>query len=200
MNKTALVLAFMALSILLLGCIFPSEPVKQGRDADGTYWRGSGKPLLTVYEYSDFECPNCKSAQPNIEKFLSQYQSKGVRLVYKNFPLEQIHPNSRAAAVAAVCAGREGKFWEYHDLLFKNSPKFSRTDIVSYAASLGLSASFASCLDDPSASDAVDQDLADGLSRGIKATPSFAMGGLIIEGNQPPERLGQAADRAMSGG
>jgi len=199
MSKYSALLLVLAIAAALLvsGCFQPAAPVKQGRDADGTYWRGAEKPRLTIYEFSDFECPNCKLAEPAVEQFLSQNQARGVRVVYRHFPLEQ-HPHSRLAAIASVCAGNEGKFWEYHDILFANNLQLEKSDLVLYAKQLNLSSSFESCLSSQAAAAAVDKDVGDALSRNVRATPSFVIGDIILEGNQPVDRLNSAADRALS--
>lgn len=199
MKKYAALLLVLAIGapLLVSGCFQPPAKMNQGRDADGTYYRGAEKPRLTVYEFSDFECPNCKLAQPTTEQFVSQNQARGVRLVYRHFPLDQ-HPNSRLAAIASVCAGNEGKFWEYHDILFANNLKLEKSDLVAYARQLNLSPSFEGCLSTQSAASIVDKDVGEGLSRNIRATPSFVIGDIILEGNQPLDRLNAAADRALS--
>ncbi len=203
MSKLAfsIALAFCLAALLVFaGCISP-PPVASGTDAQGNHWRGAQNAMLTIYEYSDFECPACKSAQPAVNSFISKYGAKGVRLVYRHFPLEEIHPQARLSAVASECASREGKFWEYHDLLFKNSPKLSKPELIAYAKEAGISGFFESCLDSPAASAPVDAGISAGLSLGLRGTPSFQIGDLVITGTDNLEnKLSQAADRAFSTG
>ena len=189
----------LAAILLFAGCV-SQQPISQGTDAQGNHWRGAEKPLLTIYEYSDFECPACKAAEPQVESFISRYQAKGIKLVYRHFPLEEIHPQSRLAAIASECAGKEGKFWEYHDILFKNSPALSRDDLVAYAKEAGLSDFFPTCLDSEAASAPVDAGLSAGLSLGLRGTPSFEIGGITLTGTDNLEqKLSQATERALSG-
>lgn len=200
MEKTRLLplLSIVAILFFSFGCVQPSEKVAQGQNPDGTYWRGAQNPKVIIYEYSDFQCPNCKLAEKTVEQFISQYQSKGVQLRYKHFPLEQLHPLARPAAIAAVCAGKEGKFWEYHDILFENSPNLTNSDLLSYAAKLNLSSSFQPCLTSPDASAIVDADTAQALSTGFSGTPTYVIGDVVLIGNQPVEKLAQAADIALA--
>lgn len=198
MARLSLFLPLLLLAALLLvGCSNPS-PIRDGVDAQGVPYRGAASALVTVYEYSDFQCPNCKLTQPALHDFLSDYQGKGVRLVYKFFPLEEIHPNAREAAVAAVCAGKQGKFWPYHDKLFENQERLDAASLMQYAKESGLeTVAFAACTSGAPAKATVDADTADALSRGIQGTPSFVIGDLTLRGAQTRERLAQAADRAL---
>jgi protein-disulfide isomerase len=197
-TQSILFMAVLA-SLLALGCLGSPAKVPQGQTG-ATYWRGAEKAVVTVYEYSDFECPACKAAEPDVEAFISNYQSKGVRIVYRQFPLEGIHPQSHLAAIASECAAREGKFWQYHDLLFANSPKLSRDDLISYAAQANLSVNFSACLNDTAAAANVDAGISEGMSLGLKGTPSFAVGDVIITGGEGLQsKLSRAVDIALGG-
>src|SRR5882724_120400 len=103
----------------------------------GEQFRGSEKAPVTIVKYEDFQCPFCKQVQPTFDELLSRYNGK-VRLVHKDLPLDSIHPQARQAAEAARCAYEQGKFWEYHDKLYANSPKASADDLKSYAKEVGL--------------------------------------------------------------
>ncbi|MDE1798543.1 MAG: thioredoxin domain-containing protein [Candidatus Micrarchaeota archaeon] len=194
-----LVLALLvALTLLLAGCA-SAPKINQGVDAQGQYYRGASNATVTIYEYTDFECPNCKLAEPEIANFLARYQDRGVRVVFKNFPLESIHPDARGAAVAAVCAGRQGQFWEYHDLLFASQPYLSAQNLMDYATRLKLdTVQFATCLKDPSAQAQVDADEAQGFGLGLQGTPTFIAGDIKLIGVQSADRLGQAADKMLA--
>src|ERR1700746_3412216 len=74
---------------------------------------------VTVVEYGDFECPNCKQAAPALKLLLERFAERA-RIVFRHFPLQEVHPHALAAAQAAECAGGQGKFWPMHDLLFAN--------------------------------------------------------------------------------
>src|SRR5437868_8562593 len=81
------------------------------------YIRGAEHAPVTVVEYGDFECPNCKQAAPAVKLLLDRYAGR-VRVAFRHFPLEEVHPHALHAAQAAETAGAQGKFWEMHDLLF----------------------------------------------------------------------------------
>lgn len=127
---------------------------------------------------------------------MAEYPGK-VRLVFKDFPLD-FHPQARAAAEAARCAGVAGRFWEYHDLLFVAQPMFSRDDLLTYARRLDLDpAGFAACLDDGRFRAAVDRDLEEGRALGVRGTPTFFINGQRLVGAQPLEAFRDAVDRAL---
>ncbi len=86
--------------------------------------KGPADAKITLVEYSDFQCPYCSRAEPTVEQLLKDYEGK-IRLVYKEYPLTQIHPNAFAASEFALCAGDQGKYWEAHDLLFTNQAEWS---------------------------------------------------------------------------
>lgn len=200
--RLSVLLALLAVASFLLwaGCSAPAKAaVHEGVAADGTPYRGAQEARLVIVEYGDFQCPNCRLAQPAIEEFLSEYQARGVRMVFKHFPLENIHSDARNASIAAVCAQRQGKFWAYHDLLYARQERLDAASLRSYAQELGLDmGAFSSCQTDASAARQVDADTADALSSGISATPSFRVGDLTLVGGQSKERMAAAADRALS--
>src|SRR5262245_19827292 len=84
---------------------------------DGAPVRGSAHAQVTIVEFSDFHCPYCKQVQPTLKRLLSDHGDR-VRLAYRDFPLDQLHPSARKAAEAARCASDQGKFWEFHDKLY----------------------------------------------------------------------------------
>jgi protein-disulfide isomerase len=88
-------------------------------------------------EFSDFQCPFCAQAQATLKQILERYPGK-VKLVYRDLPLDAIHPQARRAAEAARCARDQGKFWEYHDLLFGHFPQAAPDDLKQYAQQVGL--------------------------------------------------------------
>src|ERR1044072_1112485 len=92
---------------------------------------------VTLVEYGDFECPNCKQAAPAVKLLLERFNER-VRFVWRNFPLEDVHPHALLAAEAAECAGAQGKFWEMHELLFANQEHLKLKNLHGYAEQLGL--------------------------------------------------------------
>ncbi len=127
---------------------------------------------------------------------LAEFPGK-VRLVYKDFPLS-VHAGAEPAAQAARCAGEHGQFWEYHDLLFVAQPAFSRPDLLTYAARLGLSQeAFAACLDSGQFRDAVKADVQEGRAAGVSGTPTFFINGRRLVGAQPLQAFREALQDAL---
>ena len=120
-----------------------------------------------------------------------------VRLVYKDFPL-RFHSGAEPAAMAARCAGEHGRYWEYHDLLFVAQPAFTRADLITYAARLGLPQDvFAACLDGGRFRDAVKADMQEGRAAGVSGTPTFIINGRRLVGSQPLEAFREAVEDAL---
>lgn len=94
------------------------DPVPKQVDLNNTPSTGPEGAKISILEFSDFECPFCIRAYPTVKKILNDYKDQ-VRIYYKHYPLTQIHPNAEKAAEASICAGDQGKFWEYHDKLFE---------------------------------------------------------------------------------
>ena len=140
---------------------------------------GSADAGITVIEFSDFQCPFCGRAFTGaITDFKnSAYFKDGqVNLVFKQFPLNSIHPYAQKAAEASLCAGDQGKFWEYHDKLFVSQTALTITDLKSYATLLKLDATkFNKCLDDGKYASEVAKETAQGASAGVTGTPGFVI-------------------------
>jgi protein-disulfide isomerase len=146
--------------------------------------KGSEKAPVTIVKFEDFHCPFCKQVQPTFSELLSRYNGK-VRLVHKDLPLDSLHPQARQAAEAARCAYEQGKFWEYHDKLYVNSPKASPEDLKSYANEVGLNVeSFDRCFASGKYKAAVQQHLNEAAQLGLTGTPTFFINGREISGNQ----------------
>jgi protein-disulfide isomerase len=153
----------------------------------GEPFKGSTKAPVTVVKFEDFQCPFCKQVQPTFNKLLSRHEYEGhIRLVHKDLPLESLHPQARQAAEAARCAYEQGKFWEYHDKLYANSPKASADDLKSYGKEVGLNVdSFDRCFASGKYKAVVQQDLNEGAQLGLTGTPTFFINGREISGNLP---------------
>jgi protein-disulfide isomerase len=150
--------------------------------------RGPATAPVTILEWSDFQCPFCREAQPVLERLLAEFPDT-VRLVFKDFPLRS-HGLAGPAALAARCAGAQGRFWEYHDMLFLTQPAFARDELVAYARRLGLDTTrFAECLDSAAPREAVVADQREGREAGVRATPTFFVNGRRVEGALPPEEF-----------
>ena len=143
---------------------------------------GNEDAKLTIVEFSDFQCPFCKRARDDaVKQIEEQYIKTGkVKLVYRDFPLTSIHPMAQKSAEAAECADDQGKFWEYHDLIFENQADLSITSLKQWASELGLNENdFNKCLDSGKYTNEVNKDASDAQRAGGQGTPYF------IVGNQP---------------
>ena len=165
--------------------------------------RGNPDASVTLVEYSDFQCPACGAYEPLIESLESEFGDK-VEFVYRNFPLSQIHPNAIAAALAAEAAGKQGKFWEMHDLLFKNQAGWvSQTNpeptFEGYATSLGISAEqFRNDFASDDVANAVKNDFQSGLNIGINSTPTFFVNGEQIDNPRSLDEFRNVIQNALN--
>jgi protein-disulfide isomerase len=142
-------------------------------------------PVIVV-EFSDFECPYCsRFRQETMDQMLETF-GDDMLLVYRDFPLTQIHPHAQEAAEAAECADDQNGFWDYHDLLFANQAALDTDSLIGYAEDLGLDVgAFTDCLQSGKYTDEVVADLNDGRSYGVSGTPSFFINGVPLVGAQP---------------
>ncbi len=147
--------------------------------------RGSPKATVVIVEFSDFQCPFCRQVQPTLKNLLAKYEGR-VSLAYRDFPLREIHPQAQSAAEAARCAGEQGQFWPYHDLLFAHPEKLNREGLVEHARSLKLDEKqFDSCLSSGKFKAQIEEDLQQGLRAGVNGTPGFFINGISLSGAQP---------------
>ena len=148
--------------------------------------KGNQNAPVTVVEFSDFQCPFCsKFYQETLSQLEDNYIDTGkIKFVYRDMPLDNLHPNARAAHIAAECADEKGKFWDYHNMLFEKQAEWQRlpaadfqTTLSQYATDLGLqSASFESCMKSQDIADEVNKDSLDATRYGATGTPTFFIG------------------------
>jgi protein-disulfide isomerase len=132
---------------------------------------------VTVIEYGDFECPNCKQAAPAVKLLLEHFPGK-IRFIFRNFPVKERHPHAVDAAEAAESAGSQGKFWAMHDLLFDNQLKLEAENLRRYAQSLDLDLNrYAREVSDHVHLPKIGQDIRHGLKNGVRGTPGFFING-----------------------
>lgn len=148
---------------------------------------------VVVVEFSDFQCPACKAAQPLIKSLLGKYTQNEIAFIYRHLPLQSIHPNAFAGAIASNAAGQQGKFWEMHDLLFERQDEWSAisdtnklTDaFVGYATELGMNGdTFRAALGDSALTDQVQTDIVAATQLGVNATPTFFVNGQSVSANE----------------
>ena len=132
---------------------------------------GPADAPVQLIEFADYECPYCSKVQPSILKLHQEFGDK-IAIYYKDMPLP-MHPHARKAAEASRCAASQGKFWEYHNLLFTKS-NLEAADLKKYAREMGMDgAKFDQCLDSGEKAAAVQKDFAQAQQLGLTGTPSF---------------------------
>jgi protein-disulfide isomerase len=147
--------------------------------------RGASAPVVTIVEFSDFQCPFCRRAGPVLEQVLDRYP-EDVQLVYRHLPLDSIHPRARPAAIASICAEEQGRFWDFHDAIFAGPNALEDGDLRALGEQVGLDlAAYDSCMDSEAHSRRVDADIAAARGAGITGTPAFLVNGVLLRGAQP---------------
>lgn len=172
---------------------------------------GDQHAKLTLVEFSDFQCPYCaRHVASTYPALKDRYVAEGtLKYVFMDFPLQN-HPEAPKAAEAARCAGDQGQFWEMHDHLFANQSQLGQPQLLEHAGTLGLDATaFEACLTSGKYSDAVENDMAEGLRLRVRGTPSFGLGFTsmdgqsvrvvrLIRGAQPLAMFEQAIDEMLA--
>lgn len=170
---------------------------------------GRAEAPVTLVEFSDYQCPFCQRFfATTLSAIKKDYVDTGkVRYVFRDFPLDQLHPQARKAAEAAHCAGEHGKYWEMHDLLFQNQKALAQPQLAEHARTIGLDgARFDECLSSGRHAARVERGLADGSAVGVQGTPSFVVGktkpggvveGTPIRGAQPLEAFRRVIDQML---
>jgi protein-disulfide isomerase len=154
--------------------------------------QGSADAPVTLLEYGDYECPYCGAAHP-IVKEVQKRLGKGLRFVFRNFPLANMHPHATLAAEAAEVIGAQGKFWEMHDTLYEHQSALAENDLVRYASGLGVEGGkFTMELHKPVYAERVREDFASGVRSGVNGTPTFYINGVRHNGSYELEELLEA--------
>lgn len=159
---------------------------------------GDPKAPATLVAFEDFECPFCgRFSRDTLPRLREKEVKEGaLRIVWKDFPLS-IHSHAQLSHEAARCAQEQGKFWEYHDLLFNNQNRLNSSDLKGYARELGLDpGAFDSCFDSHKYRSLVQDGQSEGTRVGVSGTPSFVLNGTLIAGALPYETFAQAIAQA----
>jgi protein-disulfide isomerase len=149
------------------------KPAVNSRD----HHHGNVNAAIILVEYGDFQCPYCRRAHPLVKRLLEE-EGDDLHFVFRNFPLTKIHPLAYAAAVAAEAAGKQGKFWEMHDLIFENQNKLTSKFLLLLAKNIGLDLDqFAKDSDSEEILNKIDNDFESGIRSGVNQTPTFFLNG-----------------------
>jgi protein-disulfide isomerase len=210
--KVILGIAVATIAILVGAVVFMSKPAgtpeNVERVTDTAQLVGDGKRAVkaegskvTIVEFADFQCPACASAHPIVKQVLADYKGK-VTYVYRHFPLP-MHQNATLAAIAAEEAGEQGKFFEYHDLLFDNQKEWETSTkpeeiFLSYAQRLELDTTkFQQALDQKAHAERIQTDQDAGIALGVNSTPTFFVNGEKIPGVVQYDEFKQKIDAEL---
>ena len=175
------------------------SPALAAIDAATDHIAGPRTAAVTIVEYGDFECPSCRQAYPVVKALLAHHAGQ-VRLVFRHFPLREVHAHAELAAEAAEAAGAQGKFWPFHDLMFGHQDLLDASHIHGYAAQLGLEiARFENELKDTVYRQRVQEQIAGGVQAGVRATPTFFVNGHAVDVSFGLQRLQDAVDAVLKG-
>jgi protein-disulfide isomerase len=152
---------------------------------------------VTVVEYGDLECPNCKQAAPAVKLLLQRFKDR-IRFVFRHFPLEEVHPHALLAAEAAESAGAQGKFWQMHDLLFEHQDHLKANALRGYAERLQLDMSrYTADMKEHTYLQRIREHEQSGHDSGVRHTPTFFVNRRIHETSFGLESLFQAVEAAL---
>ena len=187
-----------------------AEPIKISADNDPII--GDPNAPITIIEFSDFQCPFCaRFNSQTLPAILDEYIEQGkVKLVFRDFPIQSIHPNALPASVAAECANEQGKFKEMHDKLFGYQNQWNKVETIDaislfnqYAIEMDLDQEiFDSCLSNGKYIDEIKKDLEDGRDYGVSGTPGFFIGNdkigyVELKGAQPFDSFKKVIDAQL---
>ncbi len=160
--------------------------------------KGKADAKVTIVEFSDFQCPYCRKGMEIMDEVTKMYPND-VKLAFKHLPLP-MHPEAKPAAKAAWAAQQQGKFWEMHDMLFKNQQALGKEAYPKFAKDLGLdTAKFEADMNSAAADKAVESDESSAEQLAFNGTPSFLVGGVKVSGARPAPFFKEIIDRLLAG-
>jgi protein-disulfide isomerase len=141
--------------------------------SDTDHIQGNQQAAIELVEYGDYQCPHCGRAYPII-KAIQQKFGSDLKFVFRNFPLSQVHPQARIAAIATEAANIQGRFWEMHDIIFENQKNLFARSLLEYARRINLDLElFEAALKSDVLAEKVEHDFESGLRSGVNGTPGF---------------------------
>ena len=171
-------------------------PPKANIQLAGAPLRGLGNAPVVIVEYADYECPYCQEIEPALKKLEAEYEGK-LALAYKDVPLP-MHANAQKAAEAAHCAGVQGQYWEYHDLLFATK-EVDVAKLKQHARTLNLNTlAFDKCLDSGEEAALVKGQLLEAQRLGLAGTPTFFVNGHLLSGTVKYETIRELLEQEMA--
>ena len=174
----------------------PDDKTRFRADVKGAPIKGAKDALVTIVQFSDYQCPFCSRVEPTMDKIMEEYKGK-VRVAWRDLPLP-FHPNAVPAAIAARAAGDQGKFWEMHKKIFADQAHLDRETFEKHAQELGLNmGKFKAALDAQKGKEAIEADAAAGGKIGARGTPAFFINGKFLSGAQPFESFKAKIDEEL---
>lgn len=167
--------------------------------ADDDPSKGAPNAQVTIIQFAEYQCPYCGQADAVVEQVLKEYEGK-VKVVFRDYPLG-FHDRAIPAAVAANCAGEQGKYWEMHKLLMSNQRALEEADLTAHATALQLDmGKWSACRQDPKQAAEVQKDFEDGSAVGVSGTPAFFINGIMLSGALPFDEFKTVIDRELAKG
>jgi protein-disulfide isomerase len=174
------------------------EPARSKVEVQGHPSKGPSAAPVTIVEFSDFECPYCGGLFPTLKRVEENYKDK-IRIVYRQFPLNNLHPNAQKAAEASLCANDQNKFWQLHDEMFTDQKNLTVADLKAKATKLSLdNAAFTTCLDSGKHANAVRESINEATKLGLDGTPVIFINGRFLGGNQPYDAIAKIVDDELA--
>lgn len=159
---------------------------------------GPANAKVTVVEFGDFQCPACGVLHPILKEIKKQYADKNVRFVFRQFPLSQ-HEHALDAAKASLTAKNQGKFWEYHDMLFEHQTNLTDEDLLAYAKNLGITPEvFIADSKSTAIADMVKRDVADGNALSVRSTPTLFINNIQYAGKYSVADISAVIDSQLA--
>lgn len=173
------------------------DPPRAVVSADNDPAKGPANAPVTIITFSDFQCPYCSRVNPTLARLKDRY-GDSIRVVFRDFPILQIHPQAAKAAEAGQCANDQNKFWEMHDLMFANQQRLDVASLKEHAATVGLDATaFATCLDSGKYAEEWKKDSEDAQAAGVQSTPAFFINGRPVVGAVPYEQFAEVINEEL---
>jgi protein-disulfide isomerase len=164
---------------------------------NGAPVRGAEKAMVTIIEFSDFQCPFCGRVSPTLDQVIDEYGEQ-VQIAFKHLPLH-FHAKAPAAHAASVAADKQGKFWEMHDKIFENQAQMSEAKYVEWAGELGLDVErFKRDVASAEVKKIIEDDKQEAAKLGVTGTPSFFINGRFLSGAQPYSAFKAAIERELN--
>lgn len=165
---------------------------------EGAPFKGPVTAPVTIVEFQDFHCPFCRRVQPTLTELATRYGDR-LKLVYRDFPIDSLHPQARNAHEAARCANAQGKFWAYHDALYSKPPRAGVDALTAIAKEVDADVeTFERCLDAGTYRSAVQKDIDEGTRLGVTGTPTFFINGRVISGAQSLDSFTRIVDEELA--